>query len=46
MMRFIVFWSFSDNILWAEVWEEITEFLFILSIVVLLNIRRIRQCFP
>jgi rhodanese-related sulfurtransferase len=41
LMRFLIYWSFSDTLLWAEVWEEITEFLFIISIVVLLCVKTI-----
>lgn len=29
LMRFVIFGSYSRNPLWAEAWEEITEFLFI-----------------
>ena len=50
MMRFVLFWSFSGNILWAEVWEEITEFLFITLMVVLVRFRWSRgaaaSCLP
>ena len=31
LMRLTLFWVFSDNILWANTWEEITEFLFVLG---------------
>lgn len=41
LMRFVLFWGFSENILWAEVWEEFTELLTVLAILVLLNARRI-----
>jgi hypothetical protein len=27
--RFVIFWSYERNSLWADVWEELTEFLFI-----------------
>jgi len=43
LMRFLIYWSFSDTLLWAETWEEITEFLFILSIVVLLCVKAINR---
>ncbi|MEI6807275.1 MAG: rhodanese-like domain-containing protein [bacterium] len=46
MLRFMLFWSYSDNILWAEAWEEITEALFIMTIVVLLCIRWISARLP
>jgi rhodanese-related sulfurtransferase len=29
LMRFMIFWTYSKNPLWANAWEEITEFLFI-----------------
>ncbi len=29
LMRFVAFWAFAYNPLWAEAWEEITEFIFI-----------------
>ncbi len=29
LMRFICFWGYGEHPLWADVWEEITEFLFI-----------------
>lgn len=29
MLRFFVFWVYSDNPLWAEAWEELSEFMFI-----------------
>ena len=29
LMRFVTFWAYSQNPLWAESWEEITEALFI-----------------
>lgn len=35
LMRFICFWGYGEHPLWADVWEEITEFLFI---VILLRI--------
>lgn len=41
LMRFLIYWSFSDSILWAEAWEEMTEFMFVLSIVIMLCARRI-----
>jgi len=31
-MRFISFWGYGEHPLWADVWEEITEFLFIVVI--------------
>jgi hypothetical protein len=43
MMRFVLFWGFSENILWAEVWEEFTELLTVLAILVLLNTHRIAR---
>lgn len=43
LMRFLIYWSFSDTLLWAEAWEEITEFLFILSIVFLLCVKTINR---
>lgn len=41
LMRFLIFWSYADNILWAETWEEITEFMFILSMAGILCARRL-----
>ena len=41
MLRFFLFWAYSQNPLWAEAWEEITEFLlvsFVLWIII-----RVRQ---
>jgi len=32
VMRFICFWGYGEHPLWADVWEEITEFLFIVVI--------------
>lgn len=29
LMRFVCFWGYGDHPLWADVWEEFTEFLFI-----------------
>jgi len=29
LMRFFFYWGYQDRPLWADVWEEITEFLFI-----------------
>ncbi len=29
LMRFLCYWGYKENPLWADVWEEITEFLFI-----------------
>lgn len=43
LMRFLLYWAFSDSLLWAEAWEEVTEFLFILSIVVLLCVKAINR---
>lgn len=41
LLRFLLYWSFSDNVLWAQSWEEITEFLFASSVTVLLCAKRI-----
>jgi hypothetical protein len=32
LMRFFVFWSYENNPIWADIWEEITEFLFVISL--------------
>lgn len=32
LMRFVTFWGYSENPLWAEVWEEISEFLFVTGV--------------
>ena len=29
LLRFVFYWGYQDNPLWADAWEEITEFLFI-----------------
>ncbi|MCP4350873.1 MAG: rhodanese-like domain-containing protein [Desulfobacterales bacterium] len=29
LMRFLLYWGYSENPLWADSWEELTEFLFI-----------------
>ena len=29
LMRFIIFWSFRYDPLWADIWEELTEFIFV-----------------
>lgn len=41
LMRFLIYWSFAENVLWAQSWEEITEFVFAASVVVLLCVKRI-----
>ncbi len=41
VLRFLLFWAYAENILWAEAWEEITEFLFVLTVVLLLCLKRI-----
>jgi rhodanese-related sulfurtransferase len=30
LMRFFIYWGYQDRPLWADAWEEITEFLFII----------------
>ncbi len=41
LMRFLCFWGYSRNPLWAEAWEEITEFLFVgLVLCILLQVRK------
>lgn len=32
LMRFALYWGYAANLLWADVWEELTEFMFILVI--------------
>lgn len=46
LLRFFLYWGYQQNPLWADVWEEITEFLFIAFILWLsLRIRAVtRQC--
>ena len=36
LFRFIVFQGYRDNLVWMDFWEEITEFLFIAGVVVIL----------
>ncbi len=40
LMRFIVFWGFERNPIWADIWEETTEFLFISAVFYLLFMSR------
>ncbi|MBU0728939.1 MAG: hypothetical protein KKE17_00755 [Proteobacteria bacterium] len=40
IMRFIVFWGFAHNPIWADIWEEITEFILIAAIYYLLFLSR------
>lgn len=46
LLRFFFYWGYQQNPLWADVWEEITEFLFIAFVLWLtLRIRAVtRQC--
>lgn len=32
LMRFLCYWGYRENPLWADAWEEITEFLFIAAV--------------
>jgi len=42
LMRFLCFWGYSGNPLWAEAWEEITEFLFVgLVLCIILRVRKV-----
>ncbi len=42
LMRFLCFWGYSGNPLWAEAWEEITEFLFIgFVFCIILQVRKV-----
>ncbi len=42
LMRFLCFWGYSGNPLWAEAWEEISEFLFIaLILCIILQARKV-----
>ena len=34
--RFILFHAYQDNLVWMEIWEEITEFIFIIGVAFLL----------
>lgn len=44
LMRFILFWSYSKNPLWAEAWEELTELLYIvMAMWIVLRIRAVAK---
>jgi hypothetical protein len=36
LFRFIVFRGFRTNLAWMDFWEEITEFIFILGVILVL----------
>lgn len=40
LMRFLFFWGYGENPLWADVWEELTEFLFVTALLwIVLRVR-------
>ncbi len=44
VMRFLIFWGYYRTPLWADVWEELTELLFIVMLLwVVLQIRDVRE---
>ena len=44
LMRFFCYWGYQQNPLWADAWEEITEFLFIAAILwLLLRVRAVSR---
>lgn len=44
LMRFLIYWGYSANPLWADVWEEMTELLFISFVMFLvLQARRLEK---
>lgn len=43
IMRFIAFWGFQENPIWADIWEEVTEFIFISSVFYLLFLSKGRK---
>lgn len=44
-MRFIVFWGFDQNPIWANIWEETTELVFIFAVFYFLFIARSKPKF-
>lgn len=44
LMRFFFFWGYRENPLWADAWEEITEFLFIAFVLwIVIRIRSVSK---
>jgi len=43
LMRFFVFSSFKENPIWADIWEELTESLFVFAVYFLLFMSRMRR---
>jgi hypothetical protein len=43
LMRFALYWGYAANPLWADVWEELTEFMFVLIILKIVLMVRLHQ---
>jgi hypothetical protein len=43
LMRFALYWGYAANPLWADVWEELTEFMFVLIILKIVLMVRAHQ---
>ncbi|MCP4695109.1 MAG: rhodanese-like domain-containing protein [Desulfobacterales bacterium] len=46
LMRLLTYWGYSANPIWADSWEEITEFLFIVSVLWIILRRRAERRDP
>lgn len=44
LMRFICYWGYSEHPLWADIWEELTEFMFVVIILRIVLLIRSRSC--
>jgi hypothetical protein len=43
-MRFLTYWGYAENPLWADTWEEVTEFLFISFLLwIIVRIRMVQK---
>ncbi|MDA8115790.1 MAG: rhodanese-like domain-containing protein [Actinomycetota bacterium] len=44
LMRFLIYWGYSANPLWADAWEELTEFLFVAFLLwLVLGMKQVRS---